>query len=159
MPGFEAPGASVTFAAGSLQAPQTLTVTVRVTDGHGQWSEDTATIDVIWDFGGFTSPSTPGGVTTIKAGASHPVKFSLDGDQGMAVLGGDLLLQRHACPTGGAIGTPIVAARNEPFSYDPVTDSYKFVWKTQKGWAGWCATLSVPLADGQTYTLEVRFKT
>jgi predicted extracellular nuclease len=158
LPGFEAPGPSVTFAAGTLQAPQRVTVTVRVTDEHGQWSEDTATIDVIWDFGGFLSPSMPGGVTSIKAGASHPVRFSLDGDQGKAVLGGDLLLQRHACPTGNAIGSPIVAAPNEPFSYDPLTDSYKFVWKTQKAWVGWCGTLSVPLADGQTYRLEVAFK-
>jgi uncharacterized protein len=158
LPGFEASGSSVTFAAGTLQAPQTVTVRVRVTDEHGQWSEDTATIDVIWDFSGFMAPSTPAGVTTIKAGASHPVKFSLDGDQGMAVLGGNLLLQQHACPTGGSIGSPIVAAQSEPFSYDLLTDSYKFVWKTQKAWAGLCGTLSVPLADGQTYTLEVRFK-
>jgi len=158
LPGFEASGASVPFAAGSLQAPQTVTVKVRVTDAHGQSAEDSAEIDVIWDFGGFTPPSNSAGVTQIKAGASHPLKFSLDGDQGMAVLGGDLLFQRHACPTGSAIGSPIVAARSEPFSYDPVTDTYKFVWKTQKAWVGWCGTLAVPLADGQAYSLEVAFK-
>jgi predicted extracellular nuclease len=158
LPGFEASGAQVTFAAGTLQAPQTVTVTVRVTDEHGQWAQDTATIDVIWDFGGFLAPSNPSGVTQIKAGASHPVKFSLDGDQGLDVLGGNLLFQRHACPTGAPIGSPIIAAQAEPFSYDPLTDTYKFVWKTQRAWAGWCGTLAVPLADGQTYSLEVAFK-
>lgn len=158
LPGFEATGASVTFAAGSLQAPQTVTVTVRVTDEHGQWADDNATIDVIWDFGGFVAPSNPNGVTQIKAGASHPVKFSLDGDQGLAVLGGDVLFQRHACPRGAPMGVPIIAAQAEPFAYDPLTDTYKFVWKTQKAWAGWCGTLAVPLADGQTYSLEVAFK-
>jgi hypothetical protein len=135
-----------------------VTVKVRVTDEHGQSAEDTAEIDVIWDFGGFVAPSNPNGVTQIKAGASHPVKFSLDGDQGLAVLGGDLLFQRHACPTGAPIGGPIIAVQAEPFAYDPLTDTYKFVWKTQKAWAGWCGALAVPLADGQTYTLEVAFK-
>jgi predicted extracellular nuclease len=158
LPGFEASGDKVTFSAGSLQAPLTVTVTVRVTDVHGQFAEDTATIKVIWDFGGFLAPSNPAGVTQVKAGASHPVKFSLDGDQGPSVLGGNLLFQRHACPTGAAIGPPIVVERAEPFSYDPLTDTYKFVWKTKKAWAGWCGTLAVPLADGQTYTLEIVFK-
>ena len=52
----------------------------------------------------------------------------------------------------------IGAEQVEPFSYDPLTDLYKFVWKTKRAWAGWCGTLSVPLADGQTYKLEVAFK-
>jgi uncharacterized protein len=159
LPGFEASGDNVTFSAGALQAPQTLTVKVRVTDVHGQFAEDTATIKVIWDFGGFLAPSNPAGVTRISAGASHPIKFSLDGDQGPNVLGGNLLFQRHACPSGAAIGSPIIAEMAEPFSYDPLTDTYKFVWKTNRAWAGWCGTLAVPLADGQTYTLEVAFRT
>jgi uncharacterized protein len=158
LPGFEESGDKVTFAAGSLQAPQTITVTVRVTDEHGQFAEDTAEIDVIWDFGGFVTPSNPAGVTQVKAGASLPVRFSLDGDQGLEVLGGEVLFQRHACPTGASIGGPIVAEQAEPFSYDPLTDTYRFVWKTKKAWVGWCGTLAVPLADGQTYMLEVAFK-
>jgi hypothetical protein len=79
-------------------------------------------------------------------------------EQGLDVLGDDLPFQRHACPTGADIGSPIVAEQAEPFSYDPLTDAYKVVWKTKKAWAGWCGTLAVPLADGQTYMLEVAFK-
>jgi predicted extracellular nuclease len=155
---FETDGAAVTFAAGTLQAPQTVTVTVRVTDEHGQSAVDTATIDVIWDFGGFQSPSNPAGVTTINAGSSHPVKFSLHGPQGTGVLDGDPRLQRTDCTSGAAIGAPIVAASNAPFQYDAASDTYTFVWKTQSAWAGWCGTLAVALDDGQTYTLAVRFK-
>jgi hypothetical protein len=45
----------------------------------------------------------------------------------------------------------------EPFSYDAATDSYKFVWKTDKAWATWCGTLTVALDDGTSETLAVRF--
>jgi hypothetical protein len=45
----------------------------------------------------------------------------------------------------------------EPFSYDAATDSYKFVWKTDKEWATWCGTLTVALDDGTSETLAVRF--
>jgi hypothetical protein len=153
---FETAGASVTFSAGTRQAPQTVTVTVQITDEHGQSSTDTADIDVIWDFGGFQSPSDPGGVTVIKAGASHPVKFSLDGNQGGAVLDGAPTLQRTNCSTGANIGSPISTSGN--LSYDAATDTYKWMWKTVKAWAGWCGTFSLDLADGQSYELDVRFK-
>jgi len=159
LPGFETSGSKVTFAAGTLQAPQTITVRVRATDGHDQFADDTATIRVIWDFGGFQPPSNPNGVTVIKAGGSQPIKFSLSGNQGMAVLAGDPSFQRRDCSTGATIGSPIVATAAEPFAYDAATDTYKFVWRTRKAWSGWCGTLSVALADGQSYTLAVTFKT
>ena len=155
---FETPGAEVTFDATALQAPGTVTVTVQVTDEHGQASTDSVDIRVIWAFDGFGPPSAPNGVTEIKAGSAHPVKFSLDGPQGMAVLDGNPTFQRHACPTGAAIGQPISTTASEPFAYDPATDTYRFTWKTQKAWAGWCGTLTVALADGERYDLEVRFK-
>jgi predicted extracellular nuclease len=155
---FEATGATVGFSAALLEAPQTVTVTVRATDAFGHASTDTAAITVIWEFGGFDKPSTPGGTTVIKAGASHPVKFSLDGDQGMAVLDGAPTLQRTDCSTGADIGQPITAVVSEPFAYDPLTDQYKFAWKTEKAWVGWCGTLTVHLADAQDYPLAVRFR-
>jgi hypothetical protein len=33
-------------------------------------------------------------------------------------------------------------------SYDPTTDQYIYVWKTEKAWAGTCRQLVVKLADG-----------
>jgi predicted extracellular nuclease len=153
---FETLGASVTFSAGTRQAPQTVTVTVRITDEHGQWSTDTADIDVIWDFGGFQPPSDPSGVTVIKAGANTPVKFSLDGPQGAGILDGAPTLQRTHCSTGANIGSPIATAG--ALTYDAATDTYKYGWKTVKAWTGWCGTFSLNLDDGQSYELEVRFK-
>jgi hypothetical protein len=152
---FEAPGATVTFSAGAHQAPEIVTVTVQITDEHGQSSTDTAEIQVIWDFGGFKPPT---GVTTITAGSSQPVKFSLDGFQGLAILDGAPTFQREDCITHQAIGSPIAARAGDPLSYDLATDSYKFIWKTQKGWTGWCGTFSLHLADAQTYEFRVAFK-
>ena len=64
-----------------------------------------------YDFGGFQSPVNPGGVTQRNAGSALPIKFSLDGNKGLAVLDGTPMFQRHACPTGTAIGAPIAATR------------------------------------------------
>jgi hypothetical protein len=132
---------------------------VRITDEHGQSSTDTADIDVIWDFGGFKPPINPSGVTTLNAGGSQPVKFSLNGSQGLAILDGAPTFQRENCTTNATIGSPIAAAAGEPLSYDAVTGWYKFSWKTQKAWNGWCGSFSLHLADGQTYAFAVRFKT
>ena len=110
-----------------------------------------------YDFGGFRPPASSTGVTSIKAGQTLPVRFSLGGDRGLAVLYRDPTFQRTDCSTGGAIGTRIAAVSGEPFSYDPATDSYKFAWKTQKSWATWCGTLTVALADGTSEELDVRF--
>ena len=86
----------------------------------------------------------------------HPVKFSLDGNQGSAILDGNPTLQRTNCTTGAAIGSPIATSGN--LSYEGGTDTYKYTWKTVKAWSGWCGTLSLDLADGQSHELDVRFK-
>jgi len=155
---FETLGATVTFSAGAHQAPEIVTVTVQITDEHGQSSTDTADIQVIWDFGGFKPPINASGVTLLNAGGGQPVKFSLDGLQGFAILDGAPTFQREDCTTHATIGSPIDAARSEPLSYDSATGWYKFVWKTQKAWAGWCGTFSLHLADGESHGFAVRFR-
>ena len=53
--------------------------------------------------------------------------------EGLDVLSGDPVFQRHACPTGAAdIGPAITAVASEPFAYEPATDTYAYTWKTQK---------------------------
>jgi hypothetical protein len=39
-------------------------------------------------------------------------------------------------------------------TYDPATDTYTYVWKTEKSWAGTCRQVSVQFIDGQTYLLN-----
>jgi len=43
-------------------------------------------------------------------------------------------------------------------SYDAATDTYTYVWKTQKSWSGRCGTAVVAFTDGTTHTFDVRFK-
>ena len=110
-----------------------------------------------YDFGGFLNPASSSGVTSLKAGQTLPVRFSLNGNRGLAVLYGDPAFQRTDCSSGAAIGSPITAVASEPFSYSPATDTYKFAWKTQKAWANWCGTLTLVFADGTSEELDVRF--
>ena len=42
--------------------------------------------------------------------------------------------------------------------YDAATDQYTYVWKTDKAWAGKCATFSLQLSDGTTHTALFSFK-
>ena len=53
---YETAGQSVSFSAAALEAPTSRTVGVRVTGPTGLTATDTATINVIWDFGGFPRP-------------------------------------------------------------------------------------------------------
>jgi hypothetical protein len=94
----------------------------------------------------------------LKAWSSLPIRFSLGGDQGLGVLAGTPQFQRTDCTTSATIGSPVAASASEPFSYDARSQTYKFVWKTQKPWAGWCGTLTVALADGTWHDVAVVFK-
>ena len=48
---------------------------------------DTATVSVAWAFDGFGPPlDSSGGINAANAGSTIPVKFSLDGNQGLAIF-------------------------------------------------------------------------
>ena len=65
---------------------------------------------------------------------------------------------RRSGATHDPIGSPVTASAGAPLAYDAATALYKYTWKTQKAWAGWCGTFSLHLADGQSYDFDVRFK-
>ena len=84
---FEKPGSSFVFSAAGIQAPATRTLSVQVTDPDGATGTDTATVSVTWAFDGFGPPlSSSGGINGANAGSTIPVKFSLDGNQGLAIF-------------------------------------------------------------------------
>jgi hypothetical protein len=100
-----------------------------------------------------------------KAGSAIPVKFSLGGDHGLDVFAKG----RHrnaASPTSGAVACdsaaeidPIettVSAGSSGLSYDAASDTYTYVWKTQKGWTG-CRQLVVEFDDGTVERANFRF--
>lgn len=114
-----------------------------------------------WNFTGFFAPvDNPDTVNRTKAGSSIPVKFSLDGAKGPAVLAnGYPKLERTACDGDATVDAlEETATANTGLTYDPTTDVYTYVWKTQRSWGGTCGTLLLMLADGTTHTALFDFR-
>jgi hypothetical protein len=114
-----------------------------------------------YSFTGFYPPVRNDELNRAKAGSAVPIKFSLDGDEGLDILEeGYPQVQLYACTSGDPAGGPIqaVTAGKSGLQYDPLTDTYTFVWKTQKDWAGKCARFELGLNDGSSHEAEFSFK-
>jgi hypothetical protein len=138
------------------------TVTCTATDNAGNVGTGTADYSVIYDFDGFFQPidNLPT-VNTVKAGSSVPVKFSLNGDQGLSIFAaGSPSSKVMSCSTT-ATNDPVEetsTAGNSSLQYDALADQYVYVWKTDKSWAKTCRQLTVKLADGTTHSANFSFK-
>jgi hypothetical protein len=88
-------------------------------------------------------------------------KFSLNGDQGLDIFDpGYPASQRITCDTS-AEQDPVeetVTAGSSGLSYDPTTDQYTYVWKTNKAWATTCRQLIVKLNDHTSHMAYFTFK-
>jgi hypothetical protein len=131
----------------------------------GVFYDQTFTIDfaegVSYDFGGFVQPidNLPV-VNAAKAGSAIPVKFSLDGDQGLAIFAAGFPKSEKVECVGGASLDNVeetTTAGSSGLSYDPSTDLYRYTWKTEKAWAGTCRQLVLRLADGAEYRASFSF--
>ena len=115
---------------------------------------------VVYDFTGFFRPVDMGGtLNSVKAGSAVPIKFSLGGDQGLGILDGAPTLKWIACSAGATVDpieVTVSTAGGSSLSYDPLTNQYNYVWKTDKNWAGKCGTLQVKLNDGTTHTADFK---
>jgi uncharacterized protein len=158
---FETPGQSATFSAPANSAPATLTIKVQVTDDGGLSAVDSATVNVIFNFAGFFQPvDNQPTLNLVKAGQAIPVKFSLGGDQGLSIFAaGYPKSEQITCdasePVDGIEET--VPAGGSSLSYDPVTDRYTYVWKTDKAWANTCRQLVLKLTDGTFQRADFQF--
>jgi predicted extracellular nuclease len=159
---FETPGQTATFSAAALTAPGTHTIKVRVTDAGGLTATDEATVFVIYAFSGFFSPvgNLPI-LNSLKAGASVPIKFSLGGDKGLAIFEtGYPKSETIPCDSAAEVegveetGT----AGSSSLSFDPTTNVYTYVWKTEKAWVNTCRQLVVKLNDGTIHRANFKFK-
>jgi hypothetical protein len=97
---------------------------------------------------------------TVKAGQSISVKFSLDGDRGLGVIAAGF--PRSAPIACGSLALltgaeQTVTAGNSALFYDASTDTYTYVWKTDKSWAGTCRQFVVKLADGTFHQVNFQF--
>jgi hypothetical protein len=155
---FETAGQSVQFAP-SAQAPATLTVTVRVTDAAGKSATDEATVSVTYRFTGFYQPvDNAPTVNVVKAGQAVPIKFSLTGDQGLAIFAdGYPKIDFTACTVGSTDTIETTTTGNSSLSYSPISDQYTYIWKTSKAWAGTCGALELKFIDGTSQTAAFQF--
>ena len=158
---FETPGQSATFSAPAGSAPATYTVKVQVSDDGGLTAVDSATVNVIYNFDGFFQPvNNLPTYNLVKAGQAIPVKFSLGGDQGLTIFAAgypksEQIPCSSTAPADGIEET--VTAGGSSLSYDPLTDTYDYVWKTAKPWANTCRQLVIKLNDGTLHRANFQF--
>jgi hypothetical protein len=122
------------------------------------------TTSTTYDFTGFFSPvnnPTDPDPNSVKAGQSVPVKFSLGGDQGLAVLDDEApnpKLVFSSCDPTDEADPVLTTPANNGLTYNALTDTYTYVWKTDKHWKGKCGTFTLKLDDGSVHTAEFLFK-
>jgi hypothetical protein len=140
----------------------TKSVTCSATDNAGNTATASTTYRVIFNFTGFFDPvKNPPVINQMNAGRSVPLKFSLGGNQGLAVFAAGFPKSRQVqCNTLSPVD-PVeqtTATGSSSLTYDPITGIYTYVWKTEKSWAGTCRQVSVQFIDGQTYLLNFIFR-
>jgi hypothetical protein len=138
------------------------TFTVDAADIAGNTASVRHDYRVVYDFSGFFSPidSAPT-VNVTKAGNAIPVKFSLNGDRGLSIFAAGYPISRQiSCLTSDPLDSieETVTAGSSSLSYDPATDRYVYVWKTNKAWAGTCRQLIVQLNDGTSHVAYFKLK-
>lgn len=116
----------------------------------------------LYSFDGFYAPvdNLPA-LNVAKAGSAIPVKFSLDGDQGLDIFWAGYPTSRVIACDSTAIADAVeetVTAGGSSLVYDPVADQYVYVWKTSKTWANTCRQLVVRLDDGSLHVANFKFK-
>ncbi|HET7029772.1 MAG TPA: ExeM/NucH family extracellular endonuclease [Candidatus Limnocylindrales bacterium] len=158
---FETPGQDATFSAPAGSAPLTVTIHARVS-ANGVSAEDSATVSIVWPFTGWLPPlSNPPVENSANAGSGIPVKFTLGGDQGLAVVAdGYPRSIEYSC--GAATRpldatTPTAVTPTGGFTFDPSTGIYTYNWKTEKQWANSCRRFVLKLTDGSVHYADVHF--
>jgi hypothetical protein len=118
-------------------------------------------LPTVFNFSGFLPPIYPLALNQVKGGSAIPIKFSLGGDFYLDIFAaGSPSSQPITCQGYAASGTieATTTASNSSLNYDPLTDQYTYVWKTQKSWKNTCRQWTVELTDGSTYTANFQFK-
>lgn len=137
------------------------TITYMANDSAGNSASKTRTIKVAYNFTGFFQPidNLPTW-NSAKAGNAIPVKFSLNGDQGIDIFAiGYPASQKIDCdsnvPTDPINET--ITAGSSSLSYNATIDQYNYVWKTDKAWVNSCRQLIVKLKDETYHNVSFKF--
>ena len=156
---------SCTPASGASFPVGMTTVSCSATDAHGNTATGSFTVTVSYHWSGFFQPvdNTDANGNYIlniaKAGATIPVKFSLNGNQGLSILasGSPSTVPLNCATDQDTDAIETYTNSTSGLSYDPAADQYNYNWKTQSSWAGTCRTLLVKLADGTIHRADFKF--
>jgi beta propeller repeat protein len=114
-----------------------------------------------YDFTGFFPPVNNDSVlNVVNAGRSIPVKFGLGGDKGLQVLAADSPTSHQVTCDQGLLTDPIettVTAGASTLTYDPSTEQYTYIWKTDSTWKG-CRQFTMTLDNGIQHTALFKFR-
>jgi hypothetical protein len=99
-----------------------------------------------------TPPPATAVYNVSKAGSAVPLKFSLHGNQGLAIFAQGYPMSQQVLATGSFTDNTVAATAGESgLSYDAASDQYTYVWKTNKEWSGQNRQVVLELNDGVTY--------
>lgn len=135
-------------------------VTLTVNDGNGESASDTVIINVVYGFGGFLQPVSPG--RAFRLGSTVPVKFQLFDASGASVATAaariSLVPLSNSAPVGEAIdGTSNVPDAGNIFRHDVLDSQYIYNLSTAPlGVGAW--RIMVTLDDGMIYMAEIGIK-
>ena len=96
-----------------------------------------------------------------EAGSAAPLKFSLGGNKGTDVIQAGYPASRQmACDQFEPMSAwePVQSAGNHGLSFEMQSETYTYVWKTDRTWAGTCRVLALKLADGTEHLAGFRFR-
>jgi uncharacterized protein len=115
----------------------------------------------IFAFSGFFQPvdNLPL-LNLVTAGRGVPVKFGLDGNQGLNIFAaGYPRSEQIPCESSATVAgvEETVTAGGSSLSFDATTGRYHYVWKTDKAWAGTCRQLVVKFIEGTTQRANFKF--
>ena len=136
------------------------TVNCSAQDSRGNKAYSTFAVIVSYTFNGFFQPidNSPT-LNTVKAGSAVPVKFSLGGNQGMGIFLSNPASGVIACgATEGDAIEETYTAGSSSLQFDPGSNQYIYVWKTERSWVGQCRILQVKLKDGAIKSALFKFK-
>jgi len=142
------------------------TVTVRASQAGNSNYNPSPSVDrsfqVSYIYTGFFSPVENLPVfNVVKAGQAIPVKFSLHGNQGLDIFAtGHPTSVKIECSATGLYDAieETVTAGGSSLSYDPASDRYTYVWKTDKAWSNTCRQFVVKFKDGSYQRANFQFK-
>jgi hypothetical protein len=155
------PFASPVTAAVSTVSVGSQSVAITGYDIAGNSTTENCAYTVVYNFAGFFPPVDNLPILNVaKAGSAIPVKFSLSGNQGLNIFaaGYPTSVTTPCGTTAEDAVEETVTANSSSLSYNPISDQYSYVWKTDKAWAGTCRTLVIRLNDGTLHKADFKFK-